>query len=1052
MADEKKITTLADLIEQMSQGGKTPEQISSTIEQNAKFANENLADVINVQKDIGSLKQSTPKTLGEYIEQLSAAGKTPEQVSETLENTAKFGNKSVDDLIELQKQIKSLKSTPPASPFSPASLAKTGSKVVNALGPVSGALPYVEATKASNELFNEENLNLLQKMGKGLKVAGGSASAASPLLAMGTGGIGAIPAAGVGVAGAGIYGAGELMEQAGTKAKQEGQAWEDKNAKEYQADRQKTLANLPSREEIEGLRNIPEYENQEEKSKTESDAERYKKIYDYNYKWKLSMLGSSPTRVKEAEEYALSKAEDAKKADDLLKLKQQKDALAPQTKEFSAEELMNINKRRESLGLGKIEVTPPTANTAAIKLGLQPLEKFNKYLVGQTPPSSSGLTSPSKDIDVLTNPDQYDKETLGSRVLEETKKQLTPDGFIVPEESKPYLFGGDLTEEDFKGSGKKLTESDISGIAPFEPSVDYPTKKYTGEKAPEEYKKMVTNVLKEYDLENDPTITPSHVLRTMEKESGFDQSKVGPTNDHGLMQITPQGFAEVKQRYNVPWSFDDVKKDPEKNVRTAILLMKANRDFYNAKTPFEQAAMYNGGPNAIKNNVKGALNYASDLYSGVGAPSASKATADKSTPSQPTEQAGVPTASAETPDALGVGEKLPEGYTSVPGWKGVPFQRPEQAPMAKAMEEEPEEEIEEEAPVEATVAPLDLSGGRKLGFEQLLNKALEMRQNNLDTTNIFRALASLGAATAGMDTKTAPKMEMEGFFKDLTEQAGSNLEALKSKLTMMPLYEETDPNSPKAQSYRNVLEKVFKIPQDATEGLSLKEMKELTTPLANIEKVKTDREIRNTQRSREFVKSLRKELTSGELGKQFATYNNATRTVSFLDKYLKEPSIKRSGSKDLVAFMSAAKAIQQDDSVVREAEQKFVLNLGGLGERMRGSLAKFFRGEVLDEGVRKQLRDALRLQQKNAHEQYMRSIRPVMLQAQEEGVDPRLITNTMKEMGYESSGILDLKKRNEYAKQYYDSDEFKRRFPNKEDRKNAAISYAERLMREGKLQ
>jgi hypothetical protein len=1048
MADEKKITTLADLIEQMSQSGKTPEQISSTIEQNAKFANENLADVINVQKDIGSLKQATPKTLGEYIEQLSAAGKTPEQVSEALENTAKFKNKSVDDLIELQKQIKSLKSTPPASPFSPASLARTGSKVVNALGPVSGVLPYVEATKASNELFNEENLNLLQKMGKGLKVAGGSASAASPLIGMGTGGVGAIPTA---FAGAGMYGAGELMEQAGTKAKQEGQAWEDKNAREYQADRQKTLANLPSREEIEGLRNIPEYENQEEKSKTESDAERYKKIYDYNYKWKLSMLGSSPTRVKEAEEYALSKAEDAKKADDLLKLKQQKDALAPQTKEFSAEELMNINKRRESLGLGKIEVTPPTANTAAIKLGLQPLEKFNKYLVGQTPPSSSGLTGPSKDIDALTNPVQYDKETLGSRVLEETKKQLTPDGLIVPEEPKPYLFGGDLTEEDVKGSGKKLTESDISGIAPFEPRVDYPTKKYTGEKAPEEYKKMVTNVLKEYDLENDPTITPSHVLRTMEKESGFDQSKVGPTNDHGLMQITPQGFAEVKQRYNVPWSFDDVKKDPEKNVRTAILLMKANRDFYNAKTPFEQAAMYNGGPNAIKNNVKGALNYASDLYSGVEAPSASKTTADKSAPSQPTEQAGAPTASAETPDALSVGEKLPEGYTSVPGWKGVPFQRPEQAPMAKAMEEEPEEEIEEEAPVEATVAPLDLSGGRKLGFEQLLNKALEMRQNNLDTTNIFRALASLGAATAGMDTKTAPKMEMEGFFKDLTEQAGSNLEALKSKLTMMPLYEETDPNSPKAQSYRNVLEKVFKIPQETTKGLSLKEMKDLTTPLASMEKAKTDREIRNVQRNRDFVRALRKELTSGELGKQFAGYNNATKAVSFFDKYLKDPNA-RSGSKDLVAFMASAKSIQGDDSVIREAEQKFVLNLGGLSDRLKGYAAKFFRGEVLPENVRKELQQALRLQQKNMHEQYMRGIKPIILQAQEEGIDLRLITSTLKEMGFESSGILDLKKRNEYAKQYYDSDEFKRRFPNKEDRSKAAISYAERLMREGKLQ
>jgi hypothetical protein len=860
-----------------------------------------------------------------------------------------------------------------------------------------------------------------------------------------------------GILGGGIAGAG-IASSLGSPDENK----EEEQYQEYKEDREKTLSMLPSKDEIEGLRDIPKFGEEQETIAQKNNEDRYKRIYDYSYKWRLSNLGSqNPNAEREAQQYALSKAEEAKKADDLIKLEEQRKALVgtkPQQNTFSPKELVEINARRQQLGLQPLSSDQSAIqNTAADKLGLKPLETQTKFLVGQTPPASSGLTAPQEpEFMSLAKP---------RPALFEPEKEENPE-ISAPSIKEGFEPGLERGMKELGSLEKKYSEQSARRENPKELE-DY-------------YRKRIEKNLAELGMSDDPLVTVDHGVRTARQESGFNQSAMGKDGDAGVMQVTPIGFQEVKERYDVPWTFEDVKNDEDINIKTGLLLMRINKDFYGAKTPYELAAMYNGGPNGLKK--KQALDYASRMYpqqaeapsaeAGTGQAPVSKTTPSISQTEEPKPylfggeltEADMEALDGETgtePSKAEELQKLPQEALETSLWRGVPFARPDLEKLAPKTEQPTAEVLGVATPKLETGAtptakaetleskafsPEVVSALKKeeptINNMLLMMQALKNKGDMKGANDIARALNQITQGIIGVKSKTKIENEADKLFAERAKEIDGGMGDVSTMMKMKEFQENNDPRSQRAESFRDLLQEKFNISKDSLKNLSVEQMEKVFAPLASMTKAERDYAREQKKSERDTIMRFREKIRSGEPGKIYGTLQRARRTNELLSSLLTDPRGIRSGSRDLVTFMNAAKTIQGDESVVREAEQKFLLELGSLPDRVKASLAKFFRGEIFAPNTRKELLDAIRQNEKAIKRNYEQVIEPDLAHARELGINPKYITDIYNE----SYLHPDSEKRVSIAKQFYNSEKFKTRYPDKEMRKKMSFAAAEKVM------
>ena len=142
-----------------------------------------------------------------------------------------------------------------------------------------------------------------------------------------------------------------------------------------------------------------------------------------------------------------------------------------------------------------------------------------------------------------------------------------------------------------------------------------------------------------------------------------------------------------------------------------------------------------------------------------------------------------------------------------------------------------------------------------------------------------------------------------------------------------------------------------------------------------------------SQQQRKFVQGLRKEMTSGVLGKQYATFSTGQRMSSALQKFAENPT----GYSDYATLMGGLKVLQGDESVVREAEVRMGMAATSLFDSLQNDLQKLQSGKALQPNQRKAMIDTIQTLTDLSKQQYMHAAAPILEQAEMEGISPNVL-------------------------------------------------------------
>lgn len=102
---------------------------------------------------------------------------------------------------------------------------------------------------------------------------------------------------------------------------------------------------------------------------------------------------------------------------------------------------------------------------------------------------------------------------------------------------------------------------------------------------------LIRKYSKKYDL------NPKFVKSIIRQESNYEPFAVGDYGTaFGLMQVRMPAYRDIRTHKNVPFSFNDMISDPEKQIWAGTAYLATVRDVHGAQGEEEMARMYNGGP------------------------------------------------------------------------------------------------------------------------------------------------------------------------------------------------------------------------------------------------------------------------------------------------------------------------------------------------------------------------------------------------------------------------------------------------------------------------
>lgn len=224
-------------------------------------------------------------------------------------------------------------------------------------------------------------------------------------------------------------------------------------------------------------------------------------------------------------------------------------------------------------------------------------------------------------------------------------------------------------------------------------------------------------------------------------------------------------------------------------------------------------------------------------------------------------------------------------------------------------------------------------------------------------------------------------------------QRESQIRALANKMRLDQISQ--DPNSPlsklvqDAAKHLNLNISDYQSLSDA--GLTLKDL--LTMKQSEmefdkqLESKKLDADEKTNETKKKFTRDLRKEITSGVHGKQYANFLQAQRMRNAFKEFQKNPS----GYTDFGTLMGGLKVLQGDDSVVRGAEMTEGKKATSMINSAMNALDSAINGKTLQPVQRKDIENAVRILGKASKDAYMMSIQPIVEQAQTENIDLKML-------------------------------------------------------------
>lgn len=354
---------------------------------------------------------------------------------------------------------------------------------------------------------------------------------------------------------------------------------------------------------------------------------------------------------------------------------------------------------------------------------------------------------------------------------------------------------------------------------------------------------------------------------------------------------------------------------------------------------------------------------------------------------------------------------LKDKYEYLKGLKQTPFERPEpKFPTA-------------EVPSDTITPSTELEGLERMAqtqtdFQDQLKQAQEQRKRDILIGQVGKSVMPIISGLYGIGSRSKVEVPEVSAFDEMIKQAGMPIAELKEKIAI----EKDDPNSDASKMLRQLAEEdVFKATGKRVNfgNMSYNQLTEIYPNISRmaerLELAKIKKEERASESKKEtgekqekFIQALRKETTSGALGKMFSNYNTAKRMNAAIEEFSKDPT----GYSDYATLMGGLKALQGDDSVVREAEVRLGMSATSLGNKIQNWASKLISGKSLQPEQRDQMIKAVKILSETARKQYSDAISPVMKQAESIGIDKKMLVG---------EGFLDEEKNpkiQEYADKY----------------------------------
>lgn len=223
---------------------------------------------------------------------------------------------------------------------------------------------------------------------------------------------------------------------------------------------------------------------------------------------------------------------------------------------------------------------------------------------------------------------------------------------------------------------------------------------------------------------------------------------------------------------------------------------------------------------------------------------------------------------------------------------------------------------------------------------------------------------------------------------------------------------ESDPNSMESQVARSLAQKMgtksgVKIPDTLTadqfkstspalakmydlairqeESSLARENQKLNRDALNYRKTKdaSDKAERDSDKRKTYLTSrLRRESTSGELGKLYGMRAQSSNAKNAISEFAKNPS----GYTDYGTLMTSLKTFQGDQSVVKEAEIRLGKNATSLFNKASNSIESAMNGKSLQPSQRAEIINAMNVLVDSYNNAYKKATRPIAIQAKRNGI------------------------------------------------------------------
>lgn len=127
---------------------------------------------------------------------------------------------------------------------------------------------------------------------------------------------------------------------------------------------------------------------------------------------------------------------------------------------------------------------------------------------------------------------------------------------------------------------------------------------------------------------------------------------------------------------------------------------------------------------------------------------------------------------------------------------------------------------------------------------------------------------------------------------------------------------------------------------------------------------------------------IRKEIFSGPSGKAYTNYQNADRAARSIEKFMANPT----GYSDYATLLGGLKALQGDESVVRETEIRLGMDAGSFKDKILNRVEKLKSGKSLQKGQREAILKAVEVLRDVTKSQFLQASAPQLRQAEEMGI------------------------------------------------------------------